>query len=130
MTKKTTLNIAVIGILMCIACLLLFSKYYSTNLIKAQTIVFTTLVVLEIARLYMIRSEYNIGIFSNKYLILAIIFSFMLQLAVIYTPLKKFFGVVPLGTIEWLYIVGATIGVLITGIISMKVIRKITKEAY
>jgi len=127
-TKNTASNILIIGILMCIACLLLFNKYYSTNLIKAQTIVFTTLVVLEIARLYMIRSEYNVGIFSNRYLILAIIFSFILQLAVIYTPLNKFFKTVPLGIIEWAYILGATIGVLIIGIISTKIVKKITKE--
>ena len=90
-TKNTALNIVFIGILMSIACLALFANYYKADLKKAQTVVFTTLVVLEIVRLYMIRSEYKLGLFSNKYLVLAVISSIALQLAVLYTPLNQFF---------------------------------------
>jgi Ca2+-transporting ATPase len=129
LTKNTTLNILVVGILMSIACLVLFKKYYLVDLIKAQTVVFTTLVVLEIARVYMIRSQYNIGVFSNKFLILAILSSMLLHLIVLYTPLNVFFKTVPLGITEWIYIIGATVGVFIVGMLSTFVIRKVTNEA-
>jgi len=128
MTKDITLNILIMGILMCVASLFLFNKYYLIDLKKAQTIVFTTLVVLEIVRIYMVRSQYNIGIFSNKYLILAIVFSFLLQLAVVYSPLNKFFKTVPLGIVEWAYIIGAAVCVFIIGMISTRVIRNIIRE--
>jgi len=127
-TKNTALNIVFIGILMSIACLALFANYYKADLKKAQTVVFTTLVVLEIVRLYMIRSEYKLGLFSNKYLVLAVISSIALQLAVLYTPLNQFFKTTPLGITEWAYIISATIAVFAVGMILMRITKKITKE--
>ncbi|MBW2980956.1 calcium-translocating P-type ATPase, SERCA-type [Candidatus Woesearchaeota archaeon] len=128
-TANMAWNIIIIGILMCASALFLFSKYYTTDLVKAQTVVFTTLVVLEVVRLYMIRSQYHVGFFSNKFLLLAIISSISLQLVVVYTRLNKFFKVSPLGITEWAYIIGATIIVFIVGMMSTAVIKRVTKEA-
>ena len=90
-TANMAWNIVVIGILMCVSALFLFNKFYQIDLVKAQTMVFTTLVVLEVVRIYMIRSQYHIGFFSNKYLLLAIISSISFQLVVVYCRLNKFF---------------------------------------
>lgn len=122
-TKNTVFDITSIGILMATACIVLFSIYYKTDLIKAQTICFTTLVTLEIVRIYMIRSEYKLKILSNKYLIISVLVSIILQLTVIYSPLNKIFNTVPLGINDWMMIMGATAMVFILGIFSKKIIK-------
>lgn len=68
----------------------------------AQTMAFTTLVVLELVRVQMVRSQYHMSIFSNPYIIVALASSFLLQLLVIYTPfLQTIFGTAPLTFAEW-----------------------------
>jgi Ca2+-transporting ATPase len=67
-----------------------------------QTMAFTTLVVLEIVRVQMVRSQYHMSIFSNPLIILALASSLLLQLLVVYTPfLQTVFGTVPLNPTEW-----------------------------
>lgn len=67
-----------------------------------QTMVFTTLTFAQLAHvLAIIRSEreslFSIGIFSNRYLIGAIVLTILLQLATIYVPfLQPFFKTQPL----------------------------------
>lgn len=68
----------------------------------AQTMAFTTLVVLELVRVQMVRSQYHMSIFSNPFIILALISSLLLQLLVVYTPfLQTVFGTVSLNPTEW-----------------------------
>ncbi|MBN1963957.1 MAG: cation-translocating P-type ATPase, partial [Anaerolineae bacterium] len=79
------------------------------NLALAQTIAFTTLVVAELLRAFTARSErYNvwqIGIFSNKWMVYAVGLSFVLLLAVIYLPfLQPIFDTQPLDLQHWLLI--------------------------
>jgi Ca2+-transporting ATPase len=82
----------------------------------AQTMTFTTLVVLELVAVQIIRSPYNVGIFSNPMIIVAIGISFVLQLFIIYTPfLQKIFHTVPLGMVEWEVIAAITLGVWVMG---------------
>lgn len=80
-----------------------------------QTMAFTTLVVLELVRVQMVRSQYHMALFSNPYIILALISSFLLQLAVIYIPfLQIIFGTVSLKIIDWgvILAVGAAVWLL------------------
>lgn len=68
----------------------------------AQTMAFTTLVILELVAVQIIRSPYNISIFSNPFIIGAVASSFLLQLFIVYTPfLQSIFNTVPLNTREW-----------------------------
>ncbi len=63
---------------------------------------FTTLVVLEIVRVQMVRSQYHIGLFSNPFIIMALASSLLLHLLVVYTPfLQTVFGTVALSPTEW-----------------------------
>lgn len=76
----------------------------------AQTMTFTTLVVLELVRVQMVRSQYHIGLFSNPLVIIALASSFLLQIFVIYTPfLQTIFGTVPLNGEEWMVILGIAV---------------------
>ncbi|NGX37218.1 MAG: Calcium-transporting ATPase [Chlamydiae bacterium] len=73
-----------------------------TSVALAQTMTFTTLIVLELVRVQMIRKQYRMKLFSNPYLIWALSSSFVLQLLVLYVPsLQKVFATVPLNLFHW-----------------------------
>jgi P-type Ca2+ transporter type 2C len=128
-SKNMVWNIVIVGILMCVAVLTLFKFGLSESAIKGQTMAFTSLVVLEMARVYMVRANYNLGLFSNKYLIVAILFSFMLQLGVVYIPwLQPIFDTVALGWMDWVYIFGSAFAVLIIGRVAYKIVSYYTEE--
>lgn len=101
--KKVAGSILSIGVVMSIGVLVMFSMYQG-DLTKARTVAFTSLVALELVRVQMIRSEHKTPFFSNRFLLVAILISFALQLVVIYTPLNSVFELVPLGLIDWAYI--------------------------
>ena len=82
-------------------------------LMKIQTLAFTGLITMELARLQSIRTEYKLSIFSNWWLIAAVIASIALQLIVIYTPLARFFETSQLNTADWTAIAITTLGVFI-----------------
>lgn len=81
----------------------------------AQTMAFTTLVVLELVAVQIIRSPYNISIFSNPFIIAAVALSFLMQLFIVYTPfLQRVFKTVPLNLKEWETILVITIVVWVS----------------
>ncbi len=95
--------------------LLGWSPGYEPSRDLAQTVVFTGFVVFEIVRIQAIRHRYGLGIFTNRWLILAVAVAVALQLLVLYTPTGQFlFGVEPLGVVHWAQIaVAATIFALL-----------------
>ena len=75
----------------------------------ATTMAFATLSLSELLRVYTTRSEINsvikIGIFSNRWINLAVLSSLIMILAVIYIPfLNPVFTTQPLSTSHWFYI--------------------------
>jgi Ca2+-transporting ATPase len=130
MSKGMSMNIFAMGGLICIATLLMYYIGLQTSVELGRSMAFMTLVLLEIVRLQMIRSSNHTGTFSNKWLIGAVVVSLALQIAVIYSPLRVFFKVIPLGAMEWLYMAGALVGVFILGTIATKVIKKLTHAFY
>lgn len=76
----------------------------------AQTMAFTTLVVLELVAVQIIRSPYNLSVFSNPYIVAAVTLSFFLQLFIVYTPfLQNVFKTVALSANEWGVILAITL---------------------
>ncbi|MCU4743704.1 cation-transporting P-type ATPase [Natronoglomus mannanivorans] len=68
----------------------------------AQTMVFTGFVVMEIVRIQAVRLRYGLGIFSNRWLVLAVVVAIALHLLVLYTPTGQLlFDVEPLGVVHW-----------------------------
>ncbi len=127
-TKSMAVSVLFVSTLITVAVLGLFYWGFGVyDLVRAQTIAFSALVVMEIVRLHVIRSESEIGMFSNKYLILAVLTSFALQLMVIYSPLNKFFGTVPLGLSDWGVIVVVSFGVWIVNVLGSFVLRRFFK---
>ncbi len=113
--KSMIKRIAVVSLLITASVLTVFwwaLQEYATlgalGVERAQTLAFTALILLELVRVQVIRSEFKLSILSNKWLILALLSSVLLQLMVIYTPLNTFFGTVPLGWEDWGMIIGVS----------------------
>ncbi len=121
-------NIIVMSILMLTSVLYIFNYGLSESLIKAQTLALTTIVLLEFARVYVIRKEYKAKVFSNKYLVFAMVASTILQVLVNYPPLNVFLKLTPLNLVEWAYIAALVMVVFILSFISNKLIASLTKE--
>ena len=86
----------------------------STALMHAQTIAFVVLSGTQLIHALNMRSNtksiFKIGIFSNMYLIGAILLGFALQLTVIYIPpIAKMFNVIPLTLQDWSVVLGLSI---------------------
>lgn len=96
-----------------------------TSAALAQTMAFTTLVVLELVRVQMVRSQYHIGFFSNKWIVGALVSSLLVQLMIVYLPpLQKVFGTVGLGLTEWGVIAIVAFGVGMGGYVINRIFRK------
>ncbi len=81
--------------------------YWIRDLPTWQTMVFTTLTISEMGFVLAIRSQqdslFSIGIFSNRYLIGAVLLTTLLQIAVIYVPFfQAIFATVSLSSVDFL----------------------------
>ncbi len=84
----------------------------------AMTMVFTGFVALEFEKLYVIRWLRDTPTFSNPWLAVAVGASLALQLAVLYTPLREYFGTVPLALADWA-VLGAVLAVALPGYLAV-----------
>jgi Ca2+-transporting ATPase len=120
--RHVSYNIMLVGLAMTVVVLGLF--YMSdplNNFQKAQTIAFTAIVVFKMVRVYDIRIEDKLGLFSNKWLLMAVGSSIFAHILLLYGPFAGFFKVVPLSADDWVLIVG---GMAVFAILSCA-IRKI-----
>jgi len=129
-TNFMTLRMVITGTIMMLSTLIIFKFYRpESNLVYAQTMAFTVLVMLQMFNVMNTRSEktslFEMGIFSNKYLVLAIISSILFQFAIIYTPLSRFLKTAPLGFFDWIIIILVSSSVLIAGEIVKYINKKI-----
>ncbi len=92
-----------------------------------MTMVFTGFVFLEFAGLYVIRWLRETPTLSNPWLIAAIAASILLQIAVLYTPLNRYFGTVPLGTADW-GLLAVVLGVCLPGYFAVAALVKRTER--
>ncbi len=106
--RKDFLFLLIQGIAMTLLVIGMFAFYLSRETINySQTVAFSSLVVLQLfnALNYHLGSSKFFGrvLFSNKYLLLAVAFSFLLQLLVVY-GLNGFFKTTPLVLVDWVFI--------------------------
>lgn len=119
--KRRGVLIFIIGIIMTLGTLGLFGWYNpELNLVYAQTMAFTALMMFQMFNVINQRSEeqsiFKLGLFTNKWLIGAIILSVGLQVAVVHIPfMNNLFGTVPLKIVDWGYCVAVSASVLVFG---------------
>lgn len=103
--RKNLIKIGIAGIVMTVGTLALYylELINGVGALKATTIAFTVFVMFQIFNVFNCRSERG---FSNKFLVIAISMSLLLQLAVIYVPfLQGVFRTTSLSIIDWIVIV-------------------------
>lgn len=127
--RERGIMILLIGLLMMVGTLFLFDLYDpARDILKAQTMAFTTLMLFQMFNVLNQRSEvhsvFGVGLFKNKWLCLAVLFSVGLQVAVVYVPyLQNVFGTVALSFKDWLVASAVSSSVLVLGEF-VKVIKK------
>ncbi len=107
--KDMKMSILLTGILGTIMVLYLFqSELRATgSIVEARTVALTAMISFELIRVFGCKSQKPFQNFlKNKWLNLAVLFSFGLQLAIIYTPLNIPFKVAPLKLMEMVRIIG------------------------
>ena len=105
-----------------------FPTYLSGDLDKARTLAFMTLIMFELFLVFSARSVNKgaiaEGIFSNKFLIWAVLASISLQFILLYTPLGGMFNLVSLGLMDWVKI----ILISLAGVFAMEIEKKIVNR--
>lgn len=101
--------------------------YGESGVAIARTMAFATLIIAELLRSYSARSIkdtlFSIGVFSNKKLVWATLFSLALTLIVMEIPVvRELFKLTPLGVMDWVVIIVGSLIPLVLGEIQ-KVIR-------
>jgi Ca2+-transporting ATPase len=91
---------------------------FAETLRLAQTGTFITMVLFQLLWVWNCRDEWNpvwrTNITESKGLILAVAFSFLLTLLVLYTPLSIAFGTLPLGLEVWMIVIAVSLIGLLT----------------
>ncbi len=114
-SRRLHLKILVRGMLIgvCTVALFVFVLWlYPGDLPRAQTIAFTALVSAQLLYVFQCRSEFrsvfDVGLFTNPFLVWAAAISFVMQLAVIYIPpAAAIFHTVPLSVVDWALVLAA-----------------------
>jgi P-type Ca2+ transporter type 2C len=88
--------------------LFFYVLYSSRDAVRAQTLLFTLLVLVEMVTLQVIRSPYQQTMFSNRWLVAAVLSTLALQITVLYTGLSRPFHVTRLDLNAW-YWLGAAL---------------------
>jgi len=129
LSKDVGLNIVLVGALMAVATLVAWLVSLHGDAARAQTIAFTTIVLVQMVVIQIVRSQYRIGILSNPYLIAAVAGSIGLQLMVVYIPmLQPIFHTVPLGRNDWGTILLACAAVYLVGSLASAVNVRIMRR--
>ena len=119
-SKRLLLLTFVLGSIMGICTIAMFD--YSLNILhngieESRTIALLTLVSFEIVNAFGFRSlkyvSLKIPFFSNRYLVYASFISVMASLAIVYTPLNKIFGTVPVHPIYMVELIGLALLILV-----------------
>ncbi len=126
-TLNLGLNVAFIGVLICLATLFIFTIALP-EATMARTAALTMLVVMEIVRLQMVREGYHVSFGSNPYVIWSIIGVLVLHLAAMYTPLASILELTPLSGMLWLYIILSSAVLFIVGMLGAHYIKQVTHQ--
>jgi len=98
--------IGLIGVVMSVGSVFIFTSFLDMGFVKASTMAFTSLIVIQMVIALISRSEHypflKTGIKNNEKLLGAIAISILLQLMIIYIPFfNTIFGTTPLGIADW-----------------------------
>ena len=100
--KRMILNIILLSGFVTIWTLWIFLKWYNTDVEMARSAVFLFMAASELVKIQIIRSQYGLSFFSNKWLIWALLVAFGLAFSIVYIPgLNTLFDLQPLNGEIW-----------------------------
>ena len=100
--KRMILNIILLSGFVTIWTLYIFLKWYNTNVEMARSAVFLFMAASELVKIQIIRSQYGLSFFSNKWLIWALLWAFGLAFSIVYIPgINTLFYLKPLSVEIW-----------------------------
>jgi Ca2+-transporting ATPase len=126
-SRPVTVLLVVISLYLTVILLPLFAYYVLFNprqlsdpgqiLTQAQTMVFVTLILAELANSFNCRSDihslFTVGFFANRFLLIGVFLSLIIMVAVItWDPLAEIFRVTPLAWFDWLLAAGLSLTIL------------------
>ncbi|WP_407374521.1 calcium-translocating P-type ATPase, PMCA-type [Methanobrevibacter sp.] len=123
LTRATLLQILLTGIVMAIGTIAVFAYELNTGAgkPKAMTMAFTLFVLYQLFNAYNRKAKSKE---SSKYLYIAILLSFILQVMIVYIPqLQIIFRTAPIGLVDWAAIIVIATTILLTEKIINKVIK-------
>ncbi len=122
LSRNVFLALLGLGFIIAAGTLVIFYSEFSRgiDLYKARTMAFTAIVMFEKFNIFNFRSFkeplYKLGLFTNKYLIGAVLLTIGMQLCVVYVPvLQTLFKTVPLGILDWIEILFVSCSILLIG---------------
>lgn len=102
--------------------------------VEAQCLCFLTLIMIQFFKAYNFRSErhsvFKLGMFSNKWLNMAVGSQILLMLIIIYVPLlQEVFHTYPLDGLDWALSIALSLSIFPVLELSKVVLRRVVKEA-
>ena len=99
---RMILNIILLSSSVVIGSLYLFLRHYDVDVEMARSSVFLFMAASELVKIQIIRSQYGLSFFSNKWLIWALLWAFGMAFSIVYIPvLSNLFDLQPLSTEIW-----------------------------
>ena len=116
--KELIAKMLYMSIPMGIGSLMIFLRYYHIDLAHARTMTLITMAMYQWFNAWNCRSEtrslLQLGLFSNKWLILVMAIVLFLQSAIVYVPfMRHIFKTVPLSASDWLVILSITAPIIL-----------------
>lgn len=106
LTKRIWLHMLTFAVVLTGAILGIYFLNGSEHVIEAKGAAFIAIAFFEMVYLFVIRQEYESAFFSNKWLVLSVIVTIILQILIVYLkPAAKLFNVSHIDFSDWLYIV-------------------------
>lgn len=100
---RMILNIILLSSSVTIGSLFLFLRHYNVDLEMARSAVFLFMAASELVKIQIIRSQYGLSFFSNKWLIWALLWAFGLAFSIVYIPgINTLFDLQPLSGEIWI----------------------------
>lgn len=128
--KELILKMLFMSIPMGIGSLLVFLWHYQIDLAHARTMTLITMAMYQWFNAWNCRSEtrslYELGLFSNKWLIAVMALVLFLQSAIVYVPfMRHIFKTVPLSAADWLIVVCLTAPIIVLEEARKAIVRKV-----
>ena len=99
---RMILNIILLSSSVTIGTLILFLRWQDVDLEMARSAVFLFMAASELVKIQIIRSQYGLSFFSNKWLIRALLWAFGLAFSIVYIPgIHTLFDLQPLSAEIW-----------------------------